>query len=245
MAIPRILVVDDDVELCNMLADYLTHEGFMVYTASNGSEIRHHFNTSRIDLVLLDIMLGEEDGITLCQELRTRQDVPIIFVSTLSSDQQRVSGYKVGADDYIAKPFNPELLLARIKAVLRRGRRSASLNYRRDIAEYHFNGWRYSGKSDEVYSPIGVQVALSKQETRLLKVFLANPHIALSRKEILSAMDTTQDAAINFDASGRALDVLVGRLRSKIERNPKVPELLKTERGIGYIFAVDVDRRDI
>ena len=245
MAIPRILVVDDDVELRNMLAAYLTHEGFMVYAASNGSEIRHHFNTSRIDLVLLDIMLGEEDGITLCQELRSRQDVPIIFVSTLSSDQQRVSGYKVGADDYIAKPFNPELLLARIKAVLRRGQRSASLNYRRDIAEYHFNGWRYSGKSDEVYSPIGVQVALSKQETRLLKVFLANPHIALSRKEILSAMDTTQDAAINFDASGRALDVLVGRLRSKIERNPKVPELLKTERGIGYIFAVDVDRQDI
>ena len=135
--------------------------------------------------------------------------------------------------------------MARIKAVLRRGRRSASLNYRRDIAEYHFNGWRYSGKRDEVYSPIGVQVALSKQETRLLKVFLANPHIALSREEILTAMDTTQDTSINVDAGGRALDVLVGRLRSKIERNPKAPELLKTERGIGYIFAVDVDRQDI
>lgn len=244
MAIPKILVVDDDVELCDMLAAFLAHEGFMVHTASNGGEIRRHIATSRIDLVLLDVMLGEEDGITLCRELRAEQDVPIIFVSTLSSDQQRVAGYEVGADDYIAKPFNLELLLARIKAVLRRGRRSASLNYRRDIAEYHFNGWRYCGKSDEVYSPSGVQVALSKQETRLLKVLLANPHIALTREEILTAMDITQDASTNVDASGRALDVLVGRLRSKIERNPKAPEFLKTERGVGYVFAVDVDRQD-
>ena len=244
MAIPKILVVDDDSELCDMLAAYLAHEGFMVHTASNGAEIRRHIATSRIDLVLLDVMLGEEDGIKLCRELRAEQDVPIIFVSTLSSDQQRVAGYEVGADDYIAKPFNLELLLARIKAVLRRGRRSASLNYRRDIAEYHFNGWRYSGKSDEVYSPNGVQVALSKQETRLLKVLLANPHIALTREEILTAMDITQDASTYVDASGRALDVLVGRLRSKIERNPKAPEFLKTERGVGYVFAVDVDRQD-
>ena len=244
MAIPKILVVDDDSELCDMLAAYLAHEGFMVHTASNGAEIRRHIATSRIDLVLLDVMLGEEDGIKLCRELRAEQDVPIIFVSTLSSDQQRVAGYEVGADDYIAKPFNLELLLARIKAVLRRGRRSASLNYRRDIAEYHFNGWRYSGKSDEVYSPNGVQVALSKQETRLLKVLLANPHIALTREEILTAMYITQDASTYVDASGRALDVLVGRLRSKIERNPKAPEFLKTERGVGYVFAVDVDRQD-
>ncbi|XDZ65485.1 response regulator transcription factor [Alphaproteobacteria bacterium LSUCC0684] len=244
MAIPKILVVDDDVELCDMLAAYLAHEGFMVLTATNGAEIRRHIETSRIDLILLDVMLGEEDGITLCRELREEQDVPIIFVSTLSSDRQRVAGYEVGADDYIAKPFNLELLLARVKAVLRRGRRSASLNYRRDTAEYQFGGWRYSGRSDEVYSPNGVQVALSKQETRLLKVFLANPHIALTREEIIAAMDVTQDTSAYVDTSGRALDVLVGRLRSKIERNPKAPEFLKTERGVGYVFATDVDRLD-
>ena len=244
MAIPKILVVDDDAELCEMLAAYLAHEGFMVHTARNSDEIRTHIAASRIDLILLDVMLGQEDGIALCRELRAEQDVPIIFVSTLSSDQQRVAGYEVGADDYIAKPFNLELLLARVKAVLRRGRRSASLNYRRDTAEYHFNGWLYAGKSDEVYSPNGVQVALSKHETRLLKVFLANPHIALTREEIITAMDVTQDAGADVDASGRALDVLVGRLRSKIERNPKAPEFLKTERGVGYIFAVDVERQD-
>jgi len=244
MAIPKILVVDDDVELCDMLAAYLAHEGFMVHTATNGAEIRRHIATSRIDLILLDVMLGEEDGITLCKELREEQDVPIIFVSTLSSDRQRVAGYEVGADDYIAKPFNLELLLARVKAVLRRGRRSASLNYRRDTAEYQFGGWRYSGRNDEVYSPDGVQVALSKHETRLLKVFLANPHIALTREEIIAAMDVTQDTGAYIDTSGRALDVLVGRLRSKIERNPKAPEFLKTERGVGYVFATDVDRLD-
>jgi len=242
MAIPKILVVDDDAELCDMLATYLAHQGFMVYTAQNSDDIRNHIATTRIDLILLDVMLGEEDGITLCKELRATQDVPIIFVSTLASDQQRVAGYEVGADDYIAKPFNLELLLARTKAVLRRGRRSASLNYRRDTAEYHFNGWRYLGKTDEIISPNGVQISLSQHEIRLLKVFLANPHIALTRDEITKAMDVTQDAAPHENASGRALDVLVGRLRSKIEQNPKTPELLRTERGIGYIFYADVNR---
>lgn len=241
MPIPKILVVDDDIELCDMLASYLAHEGFMVHTAHNSMEIRDHIATSRIDLILLDVMLGEEDGIALCKELRATQDVPIIFVSTLSSDQQRVAGYQVGADDYIAKPFNLELLLARIKAVLRRGRRSSSLNYRRDTAEYHFKGWRYFGKTDEIISPSGVQISLSKHEIRLLKVFLANPHIALTREEIIMAMDVTQNAS-NENTSGRALDVLVGRLRSKIEQNPKSPELLRTERGVGYIFYADVNR---
>jgi two-component system OmpR family response regulator len=244
MAIPKILVVDDDVELCDMLASFLAHAGFMVHTAQNSDEIRSHIASTRIDLILLDVMLGEEDGIALCKELRATQDVPIIFVSTLSSDQQRVAGYEVGADDYIAKPFNLELLLARTKAVLRRGRRSSSLNYRRDTAEYHFNGWRYLGKTDEIISPNGVQISLSKHEIRLLKVFLANPHIALTREEIIAAMDVTQDSATYENASGRALDVLVGRLRGKIEQNPKTPDLLRTERGVGYIFSADVSRLD-
>ena len=244
MAIPKILVVDDDVELCEMLATYLANYGFMVYTANNSEEIELRISSSRIDLILLDIKLGNEDGIEICEKLRDNHNVPIIFVSTLSSDQQRVAGYAVGADDYIAKPFNPELLLARVKAVLRRGRRSSSLNYRRDTSEYHFAGWLFKSKENEVLSPTQVQVPLSKQETRLLKVFLANPHIVLTREEIVAAMDVTQGNETFTDYNGRALDVMIGRLRNKIEDQPKTPQLLKTERGVGYIFSVDVERRD-
>jgi two-component system OmpR family response regulator len=156
-----------------------------------------------------------------------------------------MSGYEVGADDYIAKPFNPDVLLARVRAVLRRVRRSASLNYRRTTSLYNFAGWVYDGKKDEVLSPDGIHIALSQRETRLLKVLLANPHVPLTREEITTAMDVTQTGDSNMDSSGRALDVLVGRLRGKIEDNPKNPTLLKTERGVGYIFAVDVTQIEI
>ena len=244
MAIPRILVVDDDRELSQMLAQFLARQGFMVCTAATGAEIESHILNQRIDLILLDVMLGEENGIELCRKLRAKETVPIIFVSALSADHQRMTGYEVGADDYITKPFNLDLLLARVRAVLRRGRRSSSLNYRRNTTVFSFNGWKFDGKSDEVYAPNGVQVALSQREKRLLKVLLANPHIALTRDEIIAAMDVTQEGHSISDTSGRALDVLVGRLRSKIEANPKTPELLRTERGVGYVFAVNVSHED-
>ena len=245
MSVPTILVVDDDMEMRQMMAQYLRKHGFMVHTAATGWEIQHHISAGRIELILLDVMLGEENGIELCKELRREQDVPIILVSALSADHQRMSGYEVGADDYIAKPFNPDLLLARVKAVLRRVRRSASLNYRRTTSLYGFGGWVYDGKKDEVLSPDGIQIALSQRETRFLKVLLANPHVPLTREEITTAMDVTQTSDTNMDSSGRALDVLVGRLRGKIEDNPKNPALLKTERGVGYIFAVDVTQTEI
>ena len=244
MAVPKILVVDDDRELSQMLAQFLAREGFMVFTAATGAEIESHIRRQRIDLILLDVMLVEENGIELCRKLRTEQTVPIIFVSALSADHQRMAGYEVGADDYIAKPFNLDLLLARVRAVLRRVRRSSSLNYRRNTTVFRFNGWKFDGKSDEIFAPNGVQVALSQRETRLLKVLLANPHIALTREEITAAMDVTQEGHSISDTSGRALDVLVGRLRGKIEANPKTPEFLRTERGVGYVFAVDVSQED-
>ena len=133
MAVQKILVVDDDAELRKMMAHFLSNNGFMVYTASTGAEIENFINQGRIDLILLDVMLGEENGVELCRKLRAQQDVPIIFVSALAADQQRVAGYAVGADDYIGKPFNLDLLLARVKAVLRRVQRSSSLAYRRNI----------------------------------------------------------------------------------------------------------------
>lgn len=243
MAIQRLLVVDDDDDMRSMMTQYLRKSGYMVMAAATGRDVKAHLEKGRIDLVLLDVMLGDENGVQICANLRNTHDVPIILVSALSADHQRMQGYEVGADDYIAKPFNPDLLLARIRAVLRRGQRSASLNYRRNTSQYFFSGWQYDGKRDEVQSPSGFQVVLSRRETALLKVLLANPHIPLTRDEILSAMDVAKDIENEpSDVSGRALDVLVGRLRQKIEDNPKEPQLLKTERGVGYIFATDVDR---
>ena len=245
MAVPKILVVDDDAELRKMMAYFLSNNGFMVYTASTGKEIKSHISQGRIDLILLDVMLGEEDGVELCRQIRIEQEVPIIFVSALAADHQRMAGYSVGADDYIAKPFNLDLLLARVKAVLRRVQRSTSLAYRRNIYTYQFKGWIFNSKTSETFNPDNVQVALSQLETRLLKVFLANPYIVLTRDEIISAMDIVNEGYTISDNSGRALDVLVGRLRSKIEANPKSPAILKTERGIGYVFATEVNREEV
>lgn len=241
MTIPRILVVDDDPDMRQMMTQFLRQNGSIALPAATEVEVCSHIDGGRIDLVLLDVMLGDEDGLDICKRLRREQDVPIIMVSALSADHQRMEGYAVGADDYIAKPFNPDLLLARVKAVLSRTRRSSSLVHRRNIQTFLFGGWRYDAKSGEVLSPAKVQVTLSRREASLLQVLLANPHIPLTRDEIATALDITGEARQPSEASGRAIDVLVGRLRHKIETNPKEPQILKTERGVGYVFAVDVD----
>ena len=234
MTISRLLVVDDDEEMRLMLTDFLRRSGFHVTPAACGAEIEEALARGRIDLILLDVMLGDESGVEICARLRHEHEMPIILVSALSADHQRMAGYEVGADDYIAKPFNPELLLARVRAVLKRARRTPSLVYRRTSGQFGFAGWRYDGKRDEVTSPRGFQVALSRRETELLKVMLANPHIPLSREEIADALGD------EGEASGRAIDMLVTRLRAKIERDPKAPEILKTLRGTGYVLAADV-----
>lgn len=238
MAIPRIMVVDDDPEIRQILTQFLQRNGSMALPAASEADIRRHMETGRIDLILLDVMLGDENGIDICAKLRTQNDVPIIMVSALSTDQQRMAGYAVGADDYIAKPFNTDLLLARIKAVLTRTQRAASLAHRRRLSNFDFGGWSYNGRTDEVTSPQGYQVPLSQRELALLQTLLANPHIPLTRDEIAKAIDVIGDGG--GDTSGRAIDVLVGRLRSKIETNPKDPDMIRTQRGVGYVFAVDV-----
>jgi two-component system OmpR family response regulator len=240
MAIPRILVVDDDPDMRQMMTQFLQQNGSIALPAANETEVRNHIYGGRIDLVLLDVMLGDENGLEICKRLRREQDVPIIMVSALSADHQRMDGYAVGADDYIVKPFNPDLLLARVKAVLSRTRRSSSLIHRRNTKTFQFNGWTYDAKTSVVLSLNKVQIALSRRETALLQVLLANPHIPLTREEIATNLDVTGETQSSNEVTGRAIDVLVGRLRNKIETNPKEPKILKTERGVGYVFAVDV-----
>ncbi len=244
MAIPRILVVDDDSDMRQMMTQFLRQNGTIALPAATEREVQGHLAGGRVDLILLDVMLGDENGLEICGRLRDEQDVPVIMVSALSADHQRMEGYAVGADDYIVKPFNPDLLLARVKAVLSRARRSSSLVHRRNIRTFLFAGWTYHAKTEEVLSPDNVQVALSQRETALLQVLIANPHIPLTRAEIAAALDVTGDTSQSTESIGRSIDVLVGRLRSKIEANPKAPNILKTERGVGYVFAVDVETQD-
>lgn len=233
MTLQRLLIVEDDAEMAAMLAAYLQRQGFHVTCAGDRTETLAALRAGRVDLILLDVSLGDDNGVAICAEIRAAQDVPIIMVSALSADHQRMAGYEVGADDYIAKPFNPDLLLARIRAVLRRTQRAASLSHRRRDGLCRFGGWRYDARRDEVTAPGGWQVALSARETALLRVFLANPLIPLSRDEIAAALDD-EDAA-----EGRAIDMLVNRLRQKTD-----PALIRTERGTGYVFTAEVARED-
>ncbi|MBU3029127.1 response regulator transcription factor [Paracoccus marinaquae] len=233
MSLHRLLVVEDDAEMAAMLAAYLQRQGFFVTCADSRASALQALQTGRVDLILLDVSLGDDDGVQICAEIRAAQEVPIIMVSALSADHQRMAGYEVGADDYIAKPFNPDLLLARIRAVLRRTRRSASLIHRRRDAICRFSGWSYDARRDEITAPGGWQASLSARETALLRVFLANPLIPLSREEIAAALDDEEAA------EGRAIDMLVNRLRQKTD-----PELIRTERGTGYVFTAEVARDD-
>lgn len=241
MSIPRILIVDDDDDMRAMLTAWLQRNGMAVVGAADGTDARAAVEGRRIALILLDVMLGDESGITICQRLRQENDVPVIIVSALASDDHRMEGYRAGADDYIAKPFNPELLLARIRAVLRRGRRASSLNYRRVKGRYRFDGWRFDQAREELTDADGIHVALSTRERRLLSVLLANPLIPLTREEIASELDPDRDAGAALEAAeGRAIDVLVARLRAKVEPNPREPQLIRTQRGTGYMLAAEV-----
>ena len=245
MSVPKILIVEDDLDMQEMMVSFMQKNGFMVIAANNADELTEKLKSQRVDLILLDVMLGDENGISICREIRETNNIPIIIISALSDDQNRLSGFEVGADDYIVKPFNPQILLAKVKAILKRGTKIASLAYRRNTNIYHFNNWIFNGKKDILISPNEVQISLSKKETKILKVFLTNSHITLTREEIANSIDDNrkEDETLNL-AESRAIDVLVGRLRSKIETDTRNPSLIKTERGIGYIFSTEVEVKD-
>jgi len=242
MSIRRILVIDDDPDVCAMLKQYLTREGYAVESALNTQAAMSIVAQRRVDLVFLDVMLGEESGFDVCKKLREDNAVPIIFLSALSADHHRLTGYQMGGDDYIAKPFNPGLLLARVRAVFRRTHRASSLAHRRDARTYSFDKWKFLGDREELLDNDGVETMLSKRETALLKVMLANPQIPLTREEISNAIggEEIEGEKLNPQQS-RAIDVLVGRLRQKVEANAKLPRLIKTMRGTGYQLCCSVN----
>ncbi len=232
---PHILVVDDARDIREPLAKYLAKNGLRASIAASSAEARKEIKTSAIDLVVLDIMMPGEDGLSLCRHLRETADIPVILLTAMAEDTDRVVGLEIGADDYLTKPFNPRELLARIRAVLRR---AGAVPRTRDTAatkRLRFAGWCLDSDRRELTGADGVAVPLSTAEFRLLSAFLERPHIVLSREQLLDL--TSGRAAQVFD---RTIDNQVSRLRRKIEADPKHPSLIKTVWGGGYVFAADV-----
>jgi two-component system OmpR family response regulator len=235
----HVLVVDDDREIRDLLSRFLTKHGYRVTAACDGKEMRRSLADWKIDLIVLDLMLPGEDGLSLCRDLRARSQIPVIMLTMKGEETDRIVGLEMGADDYLPKPFNPRELIARIKAVLRRsaGAVPASLGNARSLLR--FADWKLDRGYRRLESPTGLVVDLSTGEFDLLVAFAEHPQKVLSRDQLL---DLTQGRAeAPFD---RSIDMQVSRLRRKIESNPMEPELIKTVRGGGYVFAADVLAND-
>jgi two-component system OmpR family response regulator len=231
----HILVVDDDREIRSLVARFLEQHKFRVTTVADGKSMLQALAASRIDLIVLDLMLPGEDGLTLCRKVRAEASTPIIILTAIGGETDRIIGLELGADDYLAKPFNPRELLARIRAVLRR---SAALpaHGRQRGTSYRFDGWRLDVTRRELISPEELVVHLSAAEFELLTAFVERPQLVLTRDQLL---DLTQGRnAVPFD---RSIDVLVSRLRRKIERDSQQPLLIKTVRNGGYVFTPKVE----
>lgn len=235
----HILIVDDDPQIADLLSDYLQKHGYRVTTARDGHQMWRELKKYQIDLVVLDIMLPGDDGITLCRKLREESEVLIIMLSAAGEEADRIVGLEVGADDYLAKPFSARELLARIKALSRRttgalaDKRKASHIARQP--NLRFNDWLLDRNKRRLIAPDGVTVPLSAGEYELLLAFLEHAERTLSRDQLLDL--TRGREASPFD---RAIDVQVARLRKKIEDDPKNPNIILTVRGGGYQFDAKV-----
>lgn len=232
----RLLVVDDERSLREPLAEYLAREGFEVREAESAAAARTVLVGFAPNLVLLDIMMPGEDGLSLCRHLVETRDVPVILVTAKGESTDRIIGLEIGADDYVTKPFEPRELVARIRSVLRRAARTA-LPVETDIV-YHFEGWHLDLLKRKLVDPEGASVSISTAEFRLLRAFLDHPRQVLDRDRLLDMVQGRE--AQLFD---RAVDNQVSRLRRKIEADSRDPQLIQTVRGGGYRFAADVQRK--
>jgi DNA-binding response OmpR family regulator len=232
-----ILVVDDEEEICNFLRDYLENHGYRVLTASDGDGMRAAMSDSEVDLVILDLIMPGEDGLPLTRYLRENSSVAIIILTGKDEEVDRIVGLEMGADDYVAKPFSSRELLARVKTVLRRvTKHSAPTSTASDTSLTHFAGWTFDKIGRRLTSPDDKEVPLNTMEFNLLTALTNNPNRVLDRDRLLDLLQNR-----SWEPYDRSIDVLVGRLRSKIEQNPKKPELIKTVRGTGYVLATTVE----
>ena len=232
----HILVVDDQQEICDLVREYLSDEGFRVSTANDGAGMRETMARDSVDLVILDLVLRGEDGLQLARELRGQSDVGIIMLTGRGETVDRIIGLEMGADDYLSKPFHLRELLARVRSVLRRGASRAAEKSGGPRARVKFANWTLDLASRELISPSGEDVRLTTGEFELLAAFVNHANQVLSRDRLLDL--SRHREAGPFD---RTIDVQVGRLRRKLEDDPKNPTLIKTVRGGGYIFTPPVD----
>jgi two-component system OmpR family response regulator len=235
--VPHIAVVDDHREIRELVKKYLVLQGYRATAVENGHALRRLVDTGAPDLIVLDIMMPGEDGLTLCRELRARSGpvIPIIFLTAKADETDRVIGLELGADDYLVKPFSSRELLARIKAVLRRVNSLPPQRASRRAGLMRFDRWVLSLGRRELQGDDGVGVPLSTAEFRLLKVFIEHPGMILSRDQLLDL--TVGRGAEPFD---RSIDNQISRLRRKVEVDPKNPMIIQTHRGGGYSFMPEV-----
>lgn len=232
---PHLLIVDDHREIRELVSRALVREGFRVSAAADGREMRKVLADARIDLIVLDLMLPGEDGLSLCRTLRAGSSIPIIMLTAKGDEIDRVVGLELGADDYISKPFGSRELIARIKAVLRRTGNDGGTDQPPRARHFCFNGWRLDTGARELLREDGVTVPLSTGEFDLLMVLIERPQRVLSRDQLLDL--ARGRAASAFD---RSIDTQVSRLRKKLEVDPAQPEIIKTVWGGGYMFAPSV-----
>lgn len=237
MATPdHVLIVDDDAEIRALLSEYLQRNGYRASAVADGKGMWAALDSKRPDIIVLDLMLPGDDGLTLCRDLRARCSVPVIMLTARGEETDRIVGLEMGADDYLAKPFNPRELLARIKSVLRRSRSLPENLKAEEVKSMRFAGWTLDVKARHLISPERVVVPLSGVEFKLLRVFLSHPNSVLTRDQLMDLM-MSRDAA-PFD---RAIDVQVSRLRQRLGEDAKEPSLIKTVRGAGYVLAAQVE----
>ena len=233
---PHILVVDDARDIREPLVRYLKESGYRASAADSAAAARRAMRTSGIDLVILDIMMPGEDGLSLCRSIRESSGIPVIMLTARGEELDRIVGLEVGADDYVAKPFNPRELLARVGAVLRRTNTLPPRLRGPSAERYRFGEWTFNAAQREIVGPEGLALPLSSGEFKLLMAFLERPKVALSREQLLD-LTKGRDAEV-FD---RSIDNQVSRLRRKIEQDPKNPRYIKTVWGGGYMFTSDVE----
>ena len=235
VAMLSILIVDDDVQIRQLLRDYLSGFDMSVVAVADGKAMADALEKNPFDLVILDLMLPGEDGLSLCRNLRAKSDIPILMLTARGEAVDRVIGLEVGADDYIVKPFEPRELVARIHTILRRirgGRESI-----KEQKEAVFMGWHLNFVLRQLVSPEELVIPLSNAEFRLLTVFIEHPKRVLTREFLLDAA-----RGRNMDIFDRSIDILVSRVRQKLNDDPRTPSLIKTVRGEGYLFDAEVTR---
>lgn len=232
----HILVVDDDREIRTLLREYLETSGYRATAVADGKAMRRVLEQAHVDLIVLDLMLPGEDGLSLCRELRTRSQLPVLMLTAMAEEVDRIVGLEIGADDYVAKPFSPRELVGRIKAILRRTAYMPREPLPDEVRGYYFGDWRLDTTTRELTHRDGTVVSLGGAEFRLITVLLAHPKRVLSRMQLMELL-----RGRDIDPFDRSIDVRISRLRQTLRDDARAPTIIKTVYGEGYVIGVPVE----